>query len=177
MSGSLDLSPEPLTASAFADFGDVIEAGSQAPTQLTGSGSRFQPMNEAKFSRFNALATTQISKSAQVIISIARCEVASVLPLTVSILERHPAGSQAFVPTSQFQFVVVVAPPGDQPRVKDIRAFVTNGHQGINYHRGVWHMPLVAFRVGHEFIVVDSNETQNNCDEFCLHELVTLLPY
>ena len=57
---------------------------------------------------------------------------------------------------------------------EDLRAFVTNGRQGINYHRGTWHMPLIALEAGQEFLVIDRAGDSPNCDEHSLGEAVTL---
>ena len=68
--------------------------------------------------------------------------------------------------------VVVVAPPGESVDAGDLRAFVTNGRQGINYHRGTWHMPLIAFDAGQEYLIVDRAGSEPNCDE---HEFDTVV--
>jgi ureidoglycolate lyase len=91
------------------------------------------------------------------------------------MVERHPLGSQAFVPLSPATMVVVVAPPGDAVRASDLRAFVSNGRQGINYHRGTWHMPLIAFEAGQEFLIIDRVGDVPNCDTCSLDASVMLL--
>ena len=90
------------------------------------------------------------------------------------MVERHPLGSQAFVPLTRCRMVVVVAPPGESVDPQDLRAFVTNGRQGINYHRGTWHMPLIAFDEGQEFLIVDRGGSEPNCEQHTLDEAVML---
>ena len=87
-------------------------------------------------------------------------------PLRVRMLERHPLSSQAFVPVGQHPFLVIVAPPDEAPDPKGVRAFVTNGQQGVNYRRGVWHHPLLALEQVCDFLVVDRGADDRNCDEF-----------
>jgi ureidoglycolate lyase len=48
-----------------------------------------------------------------------------------------------------------------------VRAFITNGRQGINYQRGTWHHPLIALGAQSEFLIVD-RAGQANCDEHWL---------
>lgn len=166
MSGKT-LTPLPLTAERFAPFGDVIGA-SQATREA---------MNEARFERFNDLAHLDIDTRADghTAISIARCRMPTKLPHAFDLIERHPLGSQAFIPLNGQRFVVVVAPAGESADIEDLCAFVTNGHQGINYHRGVWHMPLIALESGQEFLIVDRAGESVNCEELVLPERVTLL--
>jgi ureidoglycolate lyase len=82
------------------------------------------------------------------------------------MVERHPHGSQAFIPLAPFSFIVVVAPAGEAVNATDLRAFVTNGTQGVNYHKGVWHMPMIAMEAGQEFLIVDRLPAKDNCEEF-----------
>jgi ureidoglycolate lyase len=70
--------------------------------------------------------------------------------------------------------VVVVAPPGESVDADELRAFVTNGRQGINYHRGTWHMPLIAFDAGQDFLIVDRGGKEANCDTHALDRIVML---
>jgi ureidoglycolate lyase len=92
-------------------------------------------MNEARFRRFDDLCDIDMG-GGDVAISIARCRAPTTLPLRIDMVERHPLGSQAFVPLKPCRMVIVVAPPGESVEASDLRAFVTNGKQGINYHRG-----------------------------------------
>lgn len=133
-------------------------------------------MNAARFERFNDLATVNVDTvdGAHAAISLARSKAMTSLPYRFDLMERHPFGSQAFVPLSPFRFVVVVAPPGESVEASDLQAFVTNGHQGVNYHKGVWHMPLIAFEAGQDFLIIDRAGGGSNYEEHVLGEPVTL---
>ena len=161
--GGVTLKPVPLTQERFAPFGDVIE---------TASGRR-ESMNDSRFDRFDDLADVDVDT--RVAISIARSRAATTLPYRFDVIERHPLGSQAFVPLDRFRFVVVVAPPGQIAEASDLQAFVTNGLQGVNYRRGTWHMPMIAFEPGQRFLVIDRAGGGANCDEHVLDEPVLLL--
>lgn len=161
------LRPLPLTSERFAPFGDVIAAS---------PGAR-QPMNEARFERFDDLARVNVDprSGGRVAVSIARCRAPTALPYRFDMVERHPLGSQAFVPLSGQRFVVVVAPAGESVEIEALHAFVTNGRQGVNYHRGTWHMPLIALAAGEEFLVIDRAGEGANCDQLVLSDYLTLL--
>lgn len=162
---TITLKPEPLTPERFAPYGDVIEAGARSRTA----------MNAARFERFDDLARIDMADGGRVAVSIARCRIATALPYRIDTVERHPIGSQAFIPLSPARMVVVVAPPEESVAPQDLRAFVTNGRQGINYRRGTWHMPLIAFDEGQEFLVVDRAGDLPNCEEHDLEESVMLV--
>jgi ureidoglycolate lyase len=89
------------------------------------------------------------------------------------MLERHPRGSQAFIPQNDKPYLVVVAPAGELDPSK-LRAFVSRGWQGVNYARGVWHHPLLALGEVSDFLVVDRGGEGHNCDEQDLPESVWL---
>lgn len=106
--------------------------------------------------------------------SVTRCRTPTSLPLRVDMVERHPLGSQAFVPLTPCRMVVVVAPPGESVNPEELRAFISNGRQGINYRRGTWHMPLIAFEAGQEFLIVDRRADMANCEQHELDVVVML---
>ncbi len=147
---------EPLTRAAFSPFGDVIAVE---------SASDHYAVNDGSATRFHDLANIDTSlDNGQPIVSIFRAQPRS-LPFDVCMLESHPLGSQAFVPMSpEVSFVVVVAvDPNATPR-----AFLARRGQGINYHRGTWHHPLIALERVSDFLVVDRGGEGHNCDEVAL---------
>lgn len=137
--------------------------------------SRTAAMNAERFQRFDDLCKIDMQDDGRVAIGIARCRVATTLPLRVDMVERHPLGSQAFMPLTPCRMIVVVAPPEESVDASDLRAFVTNGRQGINYHRGTWHMPLIAFDAGREFLIIDRAADTPDCDTHDLDEPVMLV--
>jgi len=152
---SLIIKPEPLTKAAFADFGDVIET----------DGSDFFMINNNNTQRYHNLAQVQLSAvDDQAIISIFRAQRLD-MPLKITMMERHPKGSQAFIPLQQKPFLILVAKAGEPPQTHQIKAFISNGKQGINYHLGVWHHPILCCAEQDDFLVVDRLGTGNNCDE------------
>lgn len=161
---TITLRPERLTSEGFAAFGEVIE---------TSSGTA-NPMNSTQFERFDDLCNVDLSDGGRVSVSIARCKTPTSLPLRIELVERHPLGSQAFIPLSPSEMIVVVAPPRESVDVSDLRAFVSNGRQGFNYRRGTWHMPLISFSKGQEYLVIDRAGDRENCDEHILEDVVML---
>ncbi|MFC6978317.1 ureidoglycolate lyase [Microbulbifer taiwanensis] len=125
----LQLKAQPLTAEAFAPFGDVID--SRTADSFAINGGRAQ--------RYHDLARIEtLGDESRPLISIFISEPVD-LPLQLTYLERHPLGSQAFIPMHGERFVVVVAPKGESIDPSEVRAFVTDGHQGVNYRAGMWH--------------------------------------
>jgi ureidoglycolate lyase len=143
---------EPLTAAAFAPFGDVLDT--------TGD---FRLINAGLCHRHHDLARIDTG-DARPGISIFSAE-ARALPYDFDLLERHPEGSQAFVPMTQHPFLVIVAPDaGGTPAPP--RAFITNGAQGINLHRGIWHGVLTPLSAPGLFAVIDRIGTTPNLEEY-----------
>jgi ureidoglycolate lyase len=133
---------EPLTAAAFAPYGDVMDA----------AGTPDKMINQGKCARFHNRATLDFSDGAAGI-SIFKAE-PETLPLRLDMVERHPEGSQAFVPMSEASFLVVVAT--DQNGVPTApRAFVTTPGQAVNFHRGTWHGVLTPLSAPGLFAVID----------------------
>ncbi len=154
------LKPEPLTAEAFAPYGDVIET----------EGRDFFMINNGSTRRYHRLADVDVAAGGgSAIISIFRAE-ALEMPLPIRMMERHPLGSQAFIPLKGQPFLVLVAERGDELQADQLRAFITDGHQGVNYHPGVWHHPVLTCVAEDDFLVVDRQGDGNNCDEFYFPE-------
>jgi ureidoglycolate lyase len=150
---------QPLTRAAFAPFGDVIET----------AGARHFPINNGTTERYHDLARVQLlGPEARALVSIAVAQPIA-LPFTVRMLERHPLGSQAFVPLGGRRFLVVVAGADLQPL-----AFLACAGQGVNYHANVWHHPLLALDAPSEFLLVDRGGPGDNCEEVNLPQHWTL---
>jgi|TARA_B110000967_G_scaffold47071_1_gene47551 ureidoglycolate lyase len=146
---------EPLTAQAFKDFGDVIEAN---------EGDGFG-INQGYTWRHHKLATVEMDNPEDdAIISIFSSK-RRPLPMAINMMERHPLGSQAFMPLTDTPFLVVVAEAGPEPKLAGLRAFVSNGKQGVNYSTGVWHHPLLILALEQNFLVVDRTGKGNNLNE------------
>ena len=154
----------PLTAEAFAPFGDVIET--------EGRDSRW--INEGTCRRFDDLAQVDVGEAGgRPLISIFEASPRS-LPLRISTLERHPMSSQAFYPLQAQPFLVVVAPNGPVPDASGIRVFLSSGSQGVNYRRNTWHHSLIALERKSTFLVVDRGGPGKNCEEMGINPVVVV---
>lgn len=154
---------ERLIKETFAPFGDVIEM----------DGRPWFPINGGTTRRYHDLGRVQVVGSdGQGGISMARGD-AFEFPLHIAMLERHPLGSQAWIPVNGTPFIAVVAPNGadDCPDESAIRAFYVEPWQGVNYRLGTWHHPLMSLGRQGDFVVVDRIGTAANCDECALHEV------
>ena len=138
-----DLVVNPLSASSFGAFGDVIELSGE-PSAIINSGN---------CARYNDLAELSFIEGGQCGISLFQAKPYK-LPHTLDLLERHPLGSQAFIPMHREPFLVIVAP--DQQGVPGQPvAFATSGRQAVNYHRNTWHGVLTPVGNDGLFAVVD----------------------
>jgi ureidoglycolate lyase len=154
---------EALTRAAFAPFGDVIEL----------EGAKHFPINLGTTERYHDLAKIDVGdQGGRPLVNLFRGQ-PRWLPFEVRMMERHPLGSQAFIPLNDKPYLVVVAPAGELD-AGALRAFVTRGWQGVNYAKGVWHHPLLALDGVSDFIVIDRGGEGPNCDEVTLTEPVRL---
>ena len=145
----------PLTAAAFAPFGDVIQT----------CGRVAHPINEGTCERFDDLATVDVLASGgRPLITIFRA-LPQPPPFEVKVLERHPLSSQAFYPLDGLPFLVVVAAHGDAPLASRIRAYRASGDQGVSYRRNTWHHSLIALGQTSRFLVIDRGGAGQNCEE------------
>lgn len=163
MTAPRDILAHTLTHEAFAPFGDVIDKAAQEP----------RPMNGGKARRFHALAeATALDEGAHVVLSIAE-GAPYLFPLELKMVERHPFGSQAFVPLSPAPFLVVVC-PDEAGRPGTPQAFLTEPHQGVNYFANTWHAVLTPIEEVQDFLIVDRAGAGNNLEEFFFPEPWTI---
>ncbi|MBV9456366.1 MAG: ureidoglycolate lyase [Bradyrhizobium sp.] len=157
-----ELTPEPLTKAAFAPFGDVVEADGAAPIEI----------NQGFARRFNSLANIDvITGGAAVNISLFDARPRP-QPIAILLMERHPLGSQLFMPLQDRPWLVVVCTDPHDPA--SYRAFIATGRQGVNYARDVWHHPLLVSGEGERFLVVD-RIGEDNLEEVWLDQPLSLM--
>lgn len=150
---------EPLSREAFAPFGDVIAT----------AGADSFLINNGTTERFHDLAKVETAgEGARTLVSIFRGQPFAP-PIELKMMERHPLGSQAFMPLSPRPFLVAVAPdeegtPG-RPRVFLVKP---DGDSlvGVNYARNVWHHPLISLEVESDFLVIDRDGPGGNLEEY-----------
>lgn len=154
-----EVRPQPLTAEAFAAFGDVIEVSDRAEQV---------PINYGWTTRYRDLAALDYEGGGgRAMVSIMRSK--PLTPLVLKVFERHPIGSQAFVPLQGRPFLVAVAPAGDFDP-KAVRVFRAEAGQGVNYAKGAWHHFLLALDQESDFLVIDRDGPGDNLDEVELAE-------
>lgn len=143
---------EPLSRAAFASFGDVLDTDG-APDRM---------INQGLCGRFHDRARLDFADG-RAGVSLFQAEPRS-LPLMLDMVERHPLGSQAFVPMSLDPFLVIVA-PDEAGKPGRPRAFLTAPGQGINFHRGTWHGVLTPLAEPGLFAVIDRIGEGSNLEE------------
>ena len=148
---------EPLTVEAFAPFGEVIAVGGEPDRWI----------NEGLCGRWHDVARLDFGEG-RAGISLFRSEARS-LPHEVRLMERHPEGSQAFLPMSPAPFLVVVAPDEGGRPGRPV-AFRTAPGEGVNYRRGTWHGVLTPLSEGQIFAVVDRIGAGTNLEEWRFEE-------
>ena len=143
---------ELLTAAAFAPFGDVLEC--------TGEADKI--INQGLCGRFHDRAGMDFTDG-KAGISLFNAEPRS-FPYTLDMVERHPDGSQAFIPMSEHPFLVIVAEDLDGKPGKPV-AFVTKSGQAINIHRNIWHGVCAPLHAPGLFAVIDRIGSGDNLEE------------
>ena len=145
---------EPLTKSAFAPFGNIVET----------EGAQSFKINNGTTTRFHDLADVQLlGENPRTLISIFRGEEFK-FPIEIKMMERHPLGSQAFIPLNNRPFLAVVAEDINAKPAHPL-AFIANGNQGVNFHANIWHATLTALEGVSDFLVVDRGGDGNNLEE------------
>lgn len=148
---------EPLTGEAFAPFGDV----------LWFDGTPDKLINQGLCKRYHDRAMIDTS-DAKVGISLFDAK-ARTLPYELTLLERHPLGSQAFLPMTEHPFLVIVAPDNGGTPGQPL-AFITKPHMGVNFHANIWHGVLTPLSAPGRFAVIDRIGEGANLEEFWLKE-------
>ena len=147
----ITINPKPITKENFSKFGDMITTANIKPIEI----------NEGYAKRFDGIANLNTSKdNGETIISIFSALKRS-FPMKINMMEKHPLGSQAFIPMKQTTFLVLVAPEGNKPDLNKIEAFIVPQEIGVNYNPGTWHFPLIATE-DMNFLVVDRKGSGDN---------------
>lgn len=150
---SVLLTLEPLTREAFAPYGDVIEV----------SGEPDKLINQGMCGRFHDLAKLDFG-SGRAGISLFDAQ-ARHFPYTLDMMERHPEGSQAFIPLSGVPMIISVA-KDNSGKPGQPRAFLSEPHQSINIHRNTWHGVLAPVERAGQYIVIDRIGDTPNLEEY-----------
>ncbi len=150
---------EPLTAEAFAPFGQVVSCGGGARDANRGTALRNDFLAQVKSTRPGARPNLCAIRSQP-----------RSLPFTATLFERHPCSSQAFLPMDASRILVIVAPDaGGKPDLNRARAFIATQAQGFNYSLGTWHHPLVVLdRPAELAMLVFEDGGPDDCEEFPL---------
>ena len=150
---------QPLTEEAFAPFGEVIDLN---------KAENF-PINNGMCTRFNDLATVELGgEKPRPLVNVFRGKPYD-LPLHLKMVERHPLGSQAFIPMSKRPFLVIVSEDRDNIPQTPV-AFLTKPGQGVNIGQNIWHGVLTTLGEVSDFVVVDRGGPGNNLEEFFFDE-------
>ena len=145
------IKPKKITRKNFKKFGDLISTKKIKPINI----------NNGYAKRFNNLCRINTSsKKGNTIMSIFSAKKRK-FPMKIVMMEKHPLGSQAFIPMSETKFLVFVAPKGKKPNTKKIESFIVPKQAGINYKPGIWHSPLISTK-SVNFLVIDRKGIGNN---------------
>ena len=145
------IKPIEINRENFAAYGDLISSDSIKPINI----------NAGYAKRFDNLAKINTSKDkGKTIVSIFSALKRS-FPMKIDMMEKHPLGSQAFVPMKETIFLSFVAPSGDAPEINKIQSFIIPPKMGINYKPGIWHFPLISTE-DTNFLVIDRKGNGEN---------------
>ena len=145
------INPRPISKENFSKFGDVITTENIKPHEI----------NNGYAKRFNDIAKIDTSnENGETTISIFSALKRS-FPMKIDMMEKHPLGSQAFIPMKETTFLTLVAPEGEKPDLEKIESFIVPKGIGVNYKTGIWHFPLISTE-DMDFLVVDRKGLGNN---------------
>ena len=147
----IEITPKLITKENFIKFGDMIATKDLIPIEI----------NNGYAKRYNGIANLNTSKkNGKTTISIFSA-LKRTFPMKIDMMEKHPLGSQAFIPMKETTFLAFVAPKGEKLDLKKIEAFIIPPGIGINYNPGTWHFPLISTE-NMNFLVVDRKGSGDN---------------
>jgi len=145
------IKPIKITRANFATYGDLISSDDIKPMDI----------NAGYAKRFDNLANINTSKDGgKTIVSIFSALKRN-FPMKIDMMEKHPLGSQAFIPMNETTFLCFVAPPGESPEIDKLQSFIIPPKTGINYKPGIWHFPLISTE-DTDFLVIDRKGNSEN---------------
>ena len=140
----LIVEPKPITKENFSKFGDMITTENIKPLEINnGYAKRFDEIAKIDTSSQNGETTISIFSALK-----------RSFPMKIDMIEKHPLGSQAFIPMKETTFLTLVAPEGEKPDLEKIESFIVPKGIGVNYKTGIWHFPLISTE-DMDFLVVD----------------------
>tara|TARA_B100000579_G_scaffold305923_1_gene255733 strand:- start:483 stop:980 length:498 start_codon:yes stop_codon:yes gene_type:complete len=160
------IKPIPMTKENFSKFGDMISTENIKPIEINnGYANRFDDI--AKIDTANNNGETTIS----IFSALKRS-----FPMKIDMMEKHPLGTQAFIPMKETTFLTLVAPEGKKLEMDKIESFVVPKGKGVNYKTGIWHFPLISTE-DMDFLVVDRKGPGENLIVENLDQEKILLKY
>lgn len=151
----ISLPAEQLTAENFAPFGEVIEIGHRDPVASA----------DGFLETYHDLAQIDVSaKEGRPQLSLLRATPRK-LPLQIQALERYHLSTRTIMPLLFYPFMIIVAPAGSSVDNSALRAFVSDGQQGVNIARGIWQHPLIALKRRMNFLTIDRAGAGRNREE------------
>ena len=147
----IKINPKKVSKKNFKKFGQIIDT----------SKKQYFKINDGYAKRYDNLGKIDTSvKKGTTIVSIFSAKKRK-FPMKIEMMEKHPLGSQAFVPMKETSFLVFVAPKGKEPNLKKVESFRIPKQTGINLNPGIWHFPLISTK-NMNFLVIDRKGKGNN---------------
>ena len=148
---NLIVNPKPITKENFKRFGDMITTSDIKPLEINnGYAKRYDGIAKLDTKTNNGESTICIFSALK-----------RSFPMKIDMMEKHPLGSQAFIPMKETTFLSFVAPEGNKPDLTKTEAFIVPKGVGVNYNPGIWHFPLISTE-DMNFLVVDRKGEGDN---------------
>ena len=145
------IKPIKITRTNFAAYGDLISSSDIKPIDINaGYAKRFDNLANINTSKDEGKTTVSIFSALK-----------RTFPMKIDMMEKHPLGSQAFIPMNETTFLCFVAPSGESPELSKIQSFIIPPKTGINYKPGIWHFPLISTE-NTDFLVIDRKGNGEN---------------